>query len=101
MASWSYEMAPCTLQLIVVKPSLSYTMNKILGILETIRPEYDFTASRDFIADAMLDSFDMVTLVATLDRTYQISIDGVDIIPENFQNLDTIIALLRKYGMQP
>jgi acyl carrier protein len=76
-------------------------MNKLLGILETIRPESNFTASRDFIADGMLDSFDMVTLVATLDRTYQISIDGVDIVPENFQSLDSITALLRKYGLQP
>jgi len=49
----------------------------------------------------MLDSFDMVMLVATLDKTFGISIAGVDIIPENFQNLDTIAALLNKYGIQP
>ncbi len=51
------------------------------------------------MADGMLDSFDMVTLVATLDRTYSISIPGTDIVPENFQNLQTIEALLRKCGV--
>lgn len=76
-------------------------MNALAELLKGIRPEFDFTVSRDFIADGMLDSFDVVTLVATLDKTYGISIDGVDIVPEHFQNLDTIAALLRKYGVQP
>ena len=75
-------------------------MNTLAELLKGIRPEFDFIASRDFIAEGMLDSFDMVTLVATLDKRYGISIDGVDIIPEHFQNLDTITALLRKYGVQ-
>lgn len=76
-------------------------MSELLEVLKTIRPESDFAASRDFIADGMLDSFDVVTLVATLDKIYGISIEGVEIIPEHFQNLDTIAALLRKYGVRP
>jgi acyl carrier protein len=73
------------------------SMVGLAGLLREIRPEFDFTDSRDFLADGMLDSFDMVTLVATLDKTYAISIEGVDILPEHFKNLDTIAALLRKY----
>ena len=75
-------------------------MKAIVEILKEIRPEFDFTASKDFMADGMLDSFDMVTLVSTLDKTYGISIQGTEILPENFQNLETIEALLRKYGVQ-
>ena len=75
-------------------------MNALAELLQGIRPEFDFTTSRDFLADGMLDSFDMVTLVAALDKTYGISIAGVDIVPEHFQNLDAIAALLRKYGVQ-
>jgi acyl carrier protein len=76
-------------------------MKAIADILKEIRPEFDFTTSNDFMADGMLDSFDMVTLVSTLDKTYAISIPGTDIIPENFQNVRTIEALLRKCGVQP
>lgn len=75
------------------------TATALAGLLKGIRPEFDFAASRDFIADGMLDSFDVVTLVATLDKACGISIDGTDIVPEHFQNLDTIAALLRKYGV--
>jgi acyl carrier protein len=75
-------------------------MKALPDILKEIRPEFDFSASSDFIADGMLDSFDMMTLVATLDKTYGISIQGTDIVPENFKNLQTIEALLRQSGAQ-
>jgi len=74
-------------------------MKALPEILREIRPECDFTASSDFMADGMLDSFDMMTLVATLDKTYGISIQGTDIVPENFRNLETIGALLRQCGV--
>ena len=75
-------------------------MKSLPEILKEIRPEFDFTTSNDFIGDGMLDSFDMVTLVATLDKSYGISIQGTDIIPENFTNLKTIESLLRQCGAQ-
>ena len=76
-------------------------MRSLPEILKEIRPEFDFTASSDFIADGMLDSFDMITLVATLDETYGISIQGTDIVPENFKNLQTIEGLLHQCGVRP
>jgi acyl carrier protein len=76
-------------------------MKSVAEILKEIRPEFDFTASDDFIADGMLDSYDVITLVATLDKTYGISISGVEIVPENFKNLTAITTLLGKYGVQP
>jgi len=50
-----------------------------------------------FVGDGMLDSFDVVTLVSDLDKAYGISISGVDIVPENFQNIAAIEKLLQKY----
>jgi len=76
-------------------------MKSVAEILKEIRPEFDFAASQDFIADGLLDSFDVVTLVAALDKAHGISISGVDIIPDNFKNLQAIEALLRKNGVQP
>ena len=73
-------------------------MKPLPDVLKEIRPEFDFTSSDDFISDGMLDSFDMVTLVAALDKNYDISIQGTDILPENFKNLQTIEALLRQCG---
>jgi acyl carrier protein len=70
----------------------------IAEILREIRPEFDFTASEDFVGDGMMDSFDIITLVSDLDKAYGISISGVDIVPENFQSIAAIQELLQKYG---
>ena len=77
---------------------MDVALNDITAILKTIRPEVDFSASQDFIGDGLLDSFDVVTLVSALDKHFGISIQGVDIMPENFRDLTTIEALLRKNG---
>jgi acyl carrier protein len=73
-------------------------MEKTLSILSAIRPEFDFRASDDFIGDGMLDSLDVVTLVSDLDKAYQISIAGTDIVPEDFENIASIEKLLQKYN---
>ena len=73
-------------------------MKSIAEILKEIRPEFDFTASQDFISDGMLDSFDIVTLVSSLDKNFAVSIPGTEILPENFTNIQTIEGLLRKSG---
>jgi len=76
-------------------------MSRVLSILKQIRPEVDYEQSQNFIADGLLDSFDLVALVAELDKTHGISIAGTDIVPENFQNVEAITALLQKYGVRP
>ena len=75
-------------------------MNEILEILKEIRPESDFAQSEDFLKDGLLDSFDVVALVAALDSKYGISFDGTEIIPENFSNIGQIVALLIKHGVK-
>lgn len=72
---------------------------KILAFLEEIRPEFDFLSSDNFIEDGMLDSFDIVSLVSALDEEFQISIDGIEILPENFYSIEGIVQLLKKNGV--
>ncbi|OZI60279.1 acyl carrier protein [Bordetella genomosp. 11] len=76
-------------------------MSALPELLASIRPEADFINSTDFMLDGLLDSFDMITLVASLDKAYGISIDGLDIVPEHFQNIATIEMLLARYGVKP
>ena len=71
--------------------------NKIKEVLESIRPEFDFADSDNFLEDGLLDSFDLITLVSSLDETFGISIEGTEMTPENFQNIETIEKLVQKY----
>ncbi len=69
---------------------------KILEILEEVRPEFEFGESEDFIEDGLLDSFDIVTIIDSLEKEFGIVIDGLDVVPENFVNVDSIKSLVEK-----
>jgi len=71
---------------------------KIMAILNELRPEFNFNESLNFIDEGMLDSLDVVNLVTDLDSTFCISIDGADILPHNFSSVDRIVTLLLKNG---
>ena len=73
-------------------------METIYKILEEIRPEFDFKESEDFIKDGYLDSFDIVSVVSELETAFGILIDGLDVIPENFVNVETISNVIKKNG---
>ena len=59
---------------------------KIVSILTELRPEFDFNEPLDFIEEGMLDSFDVINLVTALDSEFGISIDGTDVLPDNFSS---------------
>lgn len=75
-------------------------MEQIEKILNELRPEFDFANSENFIEDGYLDSFDIVSLIAMIEEKFNISIDGLDIVPENFISYEAIFALLKKNGAQ-
>ena len=73
-------------------------MKIIINILNELHPEENFTQSDDFIMDGILDSFDVITLVTEFEEKLSITIDGLDIIPDNFSSLETIKKMLIKNG---
>lgn len=70
---------------------------KIIKILNGIRPEFDYSQDVNFLEEGMLDSFDLVNLVNELNNEYGIDIDGMDMIPENFGTIDDIVKVVSKY----
>ncbi|MBQ4123739.1 acyl carrier protein [bacterium] len=74
--------------------------DKVVAIIQDNRPDIDDVEHAEFVTDGLLDSFDIVTLVAEFDKTFGISIDGADITPDNFNSIDSIIEMLKKNGAQ-
>lgn len=71
---------------------------EILDLLIELRPEFDYSDSEDFIMDGLLDSFDIISLTSILEEKYDIKIDALDIVPESFSSVESIIELIRKSG---
>jgi len=69
---------------------------KVLEVLESIRPDVDFQKERHLIDDEILESFDVIQIVTTLMDEFDIYSDADDIEPENLNNLDAICELVER-----
>lgn len=66
----------------------------ILSALASVRPERDFSASTDYFRDGLLDSLDVLALVAALEARFEVLIPGDAIVPENLRNLEALQRLI-------
>lgn len=71
---------------------------KIYELLNGIKPECDFVSSGDFISEGLLESLDIVLLISELEEIFHVTIDALDIVPENFNSVESIIELVKKSG---
>ena len=66
----------------------------LMEILEGTRPEIDFETETALIDDQLLDSFDIISIVSEINDIFDISINVNDLLPENFNSADAILALI-------
>lgn len=73
-------------------------MERLLEILEEIKPGIDFKNEKALISDGILESFDIISLVASLNDEFDISIEISDLVPENFETVEAINNLINQLG---
>lgn len=71
-------------------------MNELMEILEELRPDVDFENETLLIGNGILDSFDIVSLVTALNDAFDIEIKPNDLVPENFNSAQAMLALVEK-----
>lgn len=69
-------------------------MEKILEILKSIRSDIDFENETLLIDNGILDSFDIVSIVAELCEEYDITITADQLEPENFNSAEAMLNLV-------
>ena len=69
-------------------------MDKILEILESVRPDVDFKNEKKLIDDGILDSFDIISIVAEFNDAFDIAIDVEDLEPDNFNMIEAMKELI-------
>lgn len=71
-------------------------MEDLLQILSDLHPDVDFETEDALIDDMILDSFDIVTLIAEISDNFDVTISAEHIIPENFNSAEALYALIQK-----
>jgi len=71
-------------------------MNELLEILSELHPEVDFEECDTLIDDGVLDSFDIVTIIAEVNEEFDVVIPAEEILPENFNSAESLYALIER-----
>ena len=71
-------------------------MEELMEILEELRPDVDFENETGLIANGILDSFDIVSLVNELKDAFEIDIKPSDLVPENFNSAAAMMAMIER-----
>jgi len=64
--------------------------------LNELHPYVDFMTAEGLIDGGILDSFDVVTIVAEVDDAYDVQIPAEELVPENFNSAQALFALIER-----
>ena len=71
-------------------------MEKLLEILNDIKPDADYETCTTLIDDEVLDSFAILSIVGELEEAFDIEITPVDIVPENFNSVQALWDMVQR-----
>ena len=72
------------------------TRETVLNILTDLRPDVDFTTETGLVTEGILESFDLLTLIASLEDEIGMEIGNRDVNTENFDSLDAMVHLAER-----
>jgi acyl carrier protein len=74
-------------------------MDEVIAILNEISPGQNFSDVDDFFAQGLLDSLDLIALVAAIESRYGIFVGVEEMAPDNFRSVAAIHTLLARHGV--
>lgn len=69
---------------------------QIMEIIRDMKPTAVFDEDTELITEGILDSLDIVSLVATLMDEFDVEITAVDVIPENMNAVSSMAAMVER-----
>lgn len=71
-------------------------MEQLMEILKELRPDVDFEAETALIDDAILDSFDLVSLIGEINDAFEVEVAFEDMEPENFNSAKNMYEMIER-----
>lgn len=71
-------------------------MEKLLKILESVKPGVDFKSSSNMIEEGLIDSFDIVSIIANINEAFDIDFGVSEVVPENFATVQALYETIER-----
>ena len=70
-------------------------MDKLIKLLEGVKPGVDFKNTTNLIDDGVLDSFDIVTIVSLINDEFDVEFPVNEVVPENFNSVEALYNTIK------
>ena len=68
--------------------------NKVLEILEGVRPDIDYASEDNLVDGGVLESFDIVAIIAQFESEFNIEVEPQYLTAVHFNSLDAMVSLV-------
>ncbi len=71
-------------------------LKKLFAILHNLHPDIDYNSHRALMDDSVLDSFDIVSIMAEINKEFKVRIPVEEITPKNFNSVYSIMDMVKR-----
>ena len=70
-------------------------MEQLLELLKEVKSDIDFEKETDLVDEGLLDSLEIVTIIASIEEKFGIEINPDDVDHDNFQSAKTMWKMIQ------
>ena len=68
----------------------------LLEVLSELHPDVNFEMEEELVERKIIDSFDIVTIIARIDEEFDVAIPADKIVPEHFNSMEALAQLVNE-----
>ena len=71
-------------------------LNHITSVILSGGPGAEISSSDNLIDSGLMDSLSLMRLIQFLEEQFNVTFDGMDVVPDNFKTVDAMVAFLER-----
>lgn len=72
------------------------TLDHMIELLEDVKGNVDYENCITLVDDRVLDSFDILSIISSINDEFDVSVPAKDIVPDNFNSAQAMLEMVKR-----
>ena len=72
------------------------TLDHMIELLEDVKGNVDYENCTTLVDDRVLDSFDILSIISSINDEFDVSVPAKDIVPHNFNSAQAMLDMVKR-----
>ncbi len=72
------------------------TLDHMIELLEDVKGNVDYENCTKLVDDRVLDSFDILSIISSINDEFDVSVPAKDIVPDNFNSAQAMLDMVKR-----